>query len=130
MFGSGDQKMMRAVVRDCNIRDIEWLGVNQTVHWIYAELAKFRRVDVASGQDGFRRVLASARYIIVISQHVGGGVHCQDCNIAGSLSPRIAHHNAKLRSAVRRFGCGGSVAGRCRPHNWRTPLLPLVTQRR
>src|SRR5207245_4057621 len=63
------------------------------------------------------------------AEQVGSGIHSEGGGAAGHTSGRIADHHRELRPVVR-TACGwGGVAGRSRPRDSRTVLVPLIAER-
>jgi len=110
MLRGDNQQIVRAISRR-DVRGIKRLGLNEAIDRVEAQFAEGTRIDVSGSQDRFREVLTCARCVVVIRQYIRRRANGQDSYVAGGGSPRIAYHNAELRSVVRSRGRGSGVAG-------------------
>ncbi len=65
------QDVVRPLVGNADLREVERLRIHSTVHIDDKELPETRRVDVARCENGFRKILSGARGVVVIRRDVG-----------------------------------------------------------
>lgn len=72
MFCNNKNDVMRRLVRQREIANIERLRINLAIHRVAKQLAKSIAVDIGRSENGFLGILALVSIVIAPGQHIGG----------------------------------------------------------
>ena len=72
VFCSNKNYVMRRLIRQGEIADIERLRINLAIHRVAKQLAESIGVDIRRSKNGLPGVLALMRIVITPGQHIGG----------------------------------------------------------